>query len=213
MDSEHPFPKAAYQFGRPMNAAAKHQRVHEQALLERAALRAWDRVLVLASGDGWLAEEAWRRLQRGYVCGLEGSRGLAANAATTRGIVGQLEYLAWDCASIPFENGFFDRILGNSVIERCPAPGELMCEMRRVLRTHGEILLLERNDIHVQAAAATAHGNGRLHKHRRSKACITELATIARLEPRYQEDLYSSMSMTCRAASTLFSLVPLPEEL
>src|SRR5262245_44233123 len=49
-------------------------------LLDRVRLRAWDRLLFIECGDGWLAEEASRRIGRGWVCGLSASNRLVDRA-------------------------------------------------------------------------------------------------------------------------------------
>jgi SAM-dependent methyltransferase len=198
----------------PGNEPTITQRFQQHAVLERASLRAWDRVLVLESGDCWLAEEVWRRLQRGYVCGLELSDELVTRAVTTRGIAGQLEYRAWDSTRIPFEGGFFDLVLGNSVIEHCPTPRELMGEIRRVLKTSGALLLLEPNGTPDPGPGMSASSRHQLRTsdNECGRTCITELATDAGLEPRQREDLRIPISNRRLIGYTLFSLVPLPQD-
>src|SRR2546430_8303774 len=42
-------------------------------LLDVARIRAWERLLFVERGDGWIAEEAWRRALKGSACGLDTS--------------------------------------------------------------------------------------------------------------------------------------------
>ena len=42
-------------------------------------------------GDGWIAEEAWRRVLKGFACGLDTSPRQVARASELRGVPGKLE--------------------------------------------------------------------------------------------------------------------------
>jgi SAM-dependent methyltransferase len=122
-------------------------------LLDRVPLRAWDRILILEGGDGRLAEEARRRIARGYVCGLDLSGQVAEKATQLRGVPGQLEFDVWDGTSLPFDDGAFDRIIAKTVTDGMSKPLALLCELCRVLRPGGEIFVFEEN----------GDGPGRLH--------------------------------------------------
>ena len=54
-------------------------------VLEHMKFQAWDRILFVECGDGWIAEECWRRAVRAYVRGLDTSaRHVEAPASSAR---------------------------------------------------------------------------------------------------------------------------------
>src|SRR2546428_528822 len=65
--------------GRRRRGAARRRAV-QLALLDELRIWGWGRLLFLECGDGWVAEEAWRRMAKGYVCGLARSPRLVAVA-------------------------------------------------------------------------------------------------------------------------------------
>src|SRR5216117_1852543 len=88
----------------------------ELSLLEALRLWGWERLLLIECGDGWLAEEAWRRIGKGSVCGVDRSPQLIAHAAQMRGVPGKLEFKTWDGRSLPYPDACFD-----SIVSRCHA--------------------------------------------------------------------------------------------
>jgi trans-aconitate methyltransferase len=63
-----------------------------QQLLDQVRVKAWDRVLFIECGDGWIVEEAWRRAPRAYMCGLDLSPGHTELAKRLREVPGRLEF-------------------------------------------------------------------------------------------------------------------------
>jgi SAM-dependent methyltransferase len=119
-------------------------REHELRLLNAVHIHAFERLLFVGCGDGWLAEEAWRRGLRAYVCGLEASPALVAHATELRGLPGKLEFKIWDERRLPLPSGSFDRVFGICTLQRAPDAAAVLDEMRRVLAPSGEVCLLER---------------------------------------------------------------------
>jgi SAM-dependent methyltransferase len=114
-----------------------------RVLLDRVKLRAWNRVLAVECGDGWLAEEAWRRLGRGYVCGVDTSPAMTELAWRLRGVSDKLEFKLWDGERLPFPDRSFDSALSSFAFHRNTRPAIVLGEIRRVLKTEGELYLLE----------------------------------------------------------------------
>jgi ubiquinone/menaquinone biosynthesis C-methylase UbiE len=111
--------------------------------LDQAQLRAWDRVLAVQSRGGWAAEEACRRLIRGFVCGLDISPRETEVASNMRGIPGHLEFKVWDGQQFPFPDRSFDAVLSVFAFDRYPDPLAVLREMYRVLQPGGRLYLLE----------------------------------------------------------------------
>src|SRR6266446_2347848 len=66
-------------------------------LLDQVRSWGWDDMLFVECGDGWAAEEAWRRRRaRGHVVALDMSPGAIERARTLRGVAGRVEFATWD---------------------------------------------------------------------------------------------------------------------
>jgi len=122
---------------------APFRREMYRLLLEGVRVRAWDRVLAVESGDGWAAEEAWRRLTRGYVCGLSSSPRKAELASRLRGVEGHLEFKVWNRKKFEFPDCSFDCVLSSFAMDRFSEPVATLREVRRVLRPGGDVYILE----------------------------------------------------------------------
>ncbi len=114
-----------------------------KALLDEVPLHAWSKVLVVDCRDGWGAEEAWRRLGRGYVCGVDPASEMTKMASRLRAVDGQLEFRVWDRERLPFADGHFDIALWAFGFHRRRDPVGVLREIRRVLRPSGHLYLLE----------------------------------------------------------------------
>lgn len=115
----------------------------QTALLEAAHLKSGTRILFMECRDGWAAEEAWRRIRRGYICGVDASHTMITLAQQYRGVPGGLEFKTWDRSSLPFPDRSFDLVISSNSMDRFHAPREALRETARVLRPDGRLLLLE----------------------------------------------------------------------
>jgi len=118
-------------------------RFYSLQLLDQMRMEAWQRLLFLECGDGWIVEEAWRRARRGYACGVDTSATLVARATALRGVPGTLEFKTWDGSRLPYPSAFFQRVISTFALERCSDPAEMCAEIRRVLQPGGDVYLLE----------------------------------------------------------------------
>ncbi|UCG85407.1 MAG: methyltransferase domain-containing protein [Gemmatimonadota bacterium] len=114
-------------------------------LLDQIPLRAWSRTLFVESGIGWSAEEAWRRMGRGYVCGVDASRKMTELAQRLRGVEGRLEFKHWNAMTLSFPDGSFDTVITSFAFHRYFDPVAVLREMHRVLRPGGHVYILEPN--------------------------------------------------------------------
>ena len=119
------------------------QRELDLLVLEQVPMRALERVLFIQCGDGWAAEEAWRRASRSYVCGVDTSPTLVGLATGLRGVPGKVQFDAWDGRRLPMPDGSFDRVISRFALEHGSEPLALLREMHRVLRAGGELHLFE----------------------------------------------------------------------
>lgn len=120
----------------------------ETLVLAYTSLRAWDRVLWLSCGAGWGPEEAWRRMRKGYVCGLERSPEQVSQAEQLRGVPGTLEFASWDGCAIPRTPRSFNRVISCAALSDSPRPDGLLREINRVLLGGGSLSLIEATGIH-----------------------------------------------------------------
>lgn len=122
------------------HSAVDHAR--EVLVLGQAILHAWDRLLWLGCGDGWGPEEAWRRMRKGYVCGMERSPEQVRRAHQLRGIPGNVEFRSWDGHTLPLERSF-NHVISCGAVGSSPRPDGLLREISRVLVPGGSLSLIE----------------------------------------------------------------------
>jgi ubiquinone/menaquinone biosynthesis C-methylase UbiE len=111
-------------------------------VLDCVKIQAWERILFVQCGDGWIVEEAWRRAQRAYLCGLDTSPAQVDLARRLREVPGKLEFRLWDGHCLPVPDGAFGRVVLNLTRTQPHAAGILLCEVHRVLQASGEVYLL-----------------------------------------------------------------------
>jgi len=105
------------------------RRALDLLVLDRVSIRAWERVLFVQCGDGWIVEEAWRRAQRAYVCGLDTSPAQVERARRLREVRGKVEFMAWDGRTLPVPDAAFDRVVAilSPAPPQDPPPCFAMC--------------------------------------------------------------------------------------
>ena len=118
------------------------QRARGLVLLDHGKIRAWERLLFVECGDGWIVEEAWRRARRGYACGVDRSAALVARATALRAVPGALEFNTWDGSQLPYPSGFFQHVMSTFTMDRSGDPTAALGEMCRVLQPGGDVELL-----------------------------------------------------------------------
>ena len=126
-----------------LDPTSEPRRDWDLRLLDAARIRASERLLFVQCGDGWIVEEAWRRLLKGVACGLDTDPAQVARATELRGVPGKLEFKTWDGARLPCSSQSFNRVLSIFTLEECGDPAGLLREMHRVLQPGGEAFLLE----------------------------------------------------------------------
>jgi SAM-dependent methyltransferase len=126
----------------PVVAEIGTPRALDLLVLDHLTIRAWDRMLFVPCGDGWIVEEAWRRGVRAYACGLDTTTAQVERARQLREVPGKLEFRVWDGRTLPVADAGFDRIVltvGHLVVSDAVA---LIPEARRALRADGELYVL-----------------------------------------------------------------------
>jgi ubiquinone/menaquinone biosynthesis C-methylase UbiE len=107
-----------------------------EPLLDAAGVRPHTRVLDVGTGPGYAAGEAARR--GAVVTGVDIADEMVALAR--RGHRG-IRFLRADAEELPFDDGSFDALVGNLVINHLPRPERAMEEFARVVGADGGIAL------------------------------------------------------------------------
>lgn len=129
-------------------------------ILDYVRLEAWDHLLFIECGDGWVAEEAWRRVARGWVCGISASTRLVDRAMRLRGVPGRLEFKLWDGESLPVIDGSIDRVIWCVPWRLGLDPALALREMARVLAADGDAYLLDYDECPGDETSAMLAGAG-----------------------------------------------------
>jgi len=116
-------------------------------VLDQLRIEAWNRLLFIECGDGWIVEEAWRRALRGYACGLDVSSAHIQLAKRLREVPGKLAFQTWDGRRLPCPDQGFDRVVATFAVARAYDPADLLREMQRVARPDRDLYLLETDSI------------------------------------------------------------------
>lgn len=125
----------------PREAVDTGYRDLDLRVLDCVKIQAWDHVLFVQCGDGWIVEEAWRRAQRAYACGLDTSPAQVDLARRLREVPGKLEFRTWDGYHLPVQDNAFGRVVVNLTGTEAPAVAVLN-EVRRALQPSGRAYLL-----------------------------------------------------------------------
>jgi SAM-dependent methyltransferase len=104
--------------------------------LRRVAPRAHGRLLDVGCGD-----KPYEHIFLPFVDSYLGIEHEATYAITDAGARGHKADLLYDGMRLPFEDRSFDTVLSIQVLEHTPRPGELLCEMARVLRDDGVLVV------------------------------------------------------------------------
>ncbi len=113
-------------------------------LVEKAGLRAGQRVLDVATGPGTLARLAAERAGiSGAVYGVDLSANMLAQATAKAPVPGgaPLSFLQAPAESLPFEDAFFDAVVCQQGLQFFADPPACLAEMRRVLKPGGRLAL------------------------------------------------------------------------
>jgi ubiquinone/menaquinone biosynthesis C-methylase UbiE len=132
-------------------------------LLERLALQSGDRVLDVGCGTGIVARRAAQQVgDDGAVVGIDLNEGMLDVARTTSAEIDPA--IAWrqgDATALPFDDGSFDAVGCQQVLQFVPDPGDALREMGRVLAPGGRLGVgvlrsLEFNPAYARLAEALA---------------------------------------------------------
>ena len=105
-----------------------------EPLLDAAGVRHGDRVLDVATGPGYVAERAEAR--GAIPLGIDIADGMVALARRNHP---ELEFTVGDAEDLPLEDGGFDAVVGNFVINHLPGPDRGVAEAARVLVGGGHL--------------------------------------------------------------------------
>ena len=117
----------------------------KQRAIDLAAIRNGDRVLEVAPGTGLSFVEILRRNPRGRLEGIDVSMRMLEKTKKRVARTGSSNYtlLLCDCRHLPFDNGTFDIVINQYLLDILPAEDfiPILSEFKRVLKGGGRIVL------------------------------------------------------------------------
>jgi ubiquinone/menaquinone biosynthesis C-methylase UbiE len=120
--------------------------VRRAVTLEALQLRAGERVLELGCGGGYLAREAGKFVgPSGQVHAIDISPDQVAAATQLCAEFGWIDCRVADATATPFDDGAFDAVFCNQVLEYMPDLNAALAETRRVLRPGGRLVVVATN--------------------------------------------------------------------
>jgi len=117
-----------------------------QRALEMATIRNGENVLEVAFGTGLNFVEILKRNPGGWVNGIDASTKMLERARKRISKTGKKNYALYlcDCRHLPFENGTFDVIMNQYLLDILPVEDfiPILLEFKRVLKAGGRIVLV-----------------------------------------------------------------------
>ncbi len=136
-------------FGRRSGAYSKSSilsdKEHLNLIVDMTAPGGSDKVLDVATGNGFLAFEFAKRVSGANVTGCDMTRDMllvAESIQEERGIR-NLDFRVMDVESLGFEDGSFDIVSCRFAFHHFTDPGKAVSEMARVCKTGGKIVLVD----------------------------------------------------------------------
>jgi methanogen homoaconitase small subunit len=136
-------------FGRRSGAYSKSgilsDKDHLNLIVDLTAPGGSDKVLDVATGNGFLAFEFAKRVSGANVTGCDMTRDMllvAESIQRERGIR-NLDFRVMDVESLGFEDGSFDTVSCRFAFHHFTNPGKAVSEMARVCKTGGKIVLVD----------------------------------------------------------------------
>lgn len=119
-----------------------HHRPITDPTLELMNLQAGDRVLDMGCGTGWLCRQISARASAGTVVGIDLSDEMIAQARRSSAAFPNLHFLVGGAERIPWEHGYFSKVITVESAYYWPDPARGLQEMFRVLREGGSAWIL-----------------------------------------------------------------------
>jgi ubiquinone/menaquinone biosynthesis C-methylase UbiE len=130
----------------------KYNSQAESWTVDQLALKPNDHVLEIGFGPGFGLAEALKRIDKGYIEGIDLSelmvrRATKANKEAIK--EGKLRIMKADAYEMPFESNSFDKVFAVNVYYFWKDPAKALGEIRRVLRDQGvlAVYVIDRNDL------------------------------------------------------------------
>jgi len=120
--------------------------MHQEIAQEVCAKISAGRLLDIGTGPGYVPFEIAERSPNLEITGIDLSAGmveLANENARKLGLAGRVNFKLANAGSLPFENEYFDFIISTLSLHHWACPVEYMKEIRRVLKTGGQIYIYD----------------------------------------------------------------------
>ena len=129
-----------------------------QVLIERMNLGPRDRILDAGCGKGWLARLLATLVPEGLVVGLDASSDAIHAARSQSATAENLIYVWGEVESIPWQEGFFSRVICADSLPYFADPRRALAELHRVLTPGSSLWVLNQLSEHAAPSSAASSG-------------------------------------------------------
>jgi ubiquinone/menaquinone biosynthesis C-methylase UbiE len=117
---------------------------HYQALaMSKLNIEKGSGFLDVGCGTGWAVRQAIRRLRSGRACGIDIAPKMVAKAIALSPCIDNVEFLPGNSEAIPYPDDTFSSILCTSSFHHYQNPVRALCEMKRVMKSSGTLVILD----------------------------------------------------------------------
>jgi ubiquinone/menaquinone biosynthesis C-methylase UbiE len=113
-----------------------------QALIERMNLSPRDRILDAGCGEGWFARRLAPLVPEGLVVGLDADSNAIHAARSQSAAIENLIYIWGEAENIPWQEGFFSRVICADSLPYFADPQRALAELHRVLSPGASLWVL-----------------------------------------------------------------------
>jgi ubiquinone/menaquinone biosynthesis C-methylase UbiE len=116
---------------------------HQALAMSKLNIEEGTGFLDVGCGTGWAVREAVKRLRSGKACGIDISPKMVDKAIALSRHIDNVEFRPGNSEAIPYPDDTFSSILCTSSFHHYQNPVRALCEMKRVMKNSGTLVILD----------------------------------------------------------------------